>query len=117
MSRPFFTVAIPTKNRSERVADAVKSVVGQTFADVEIIVCDNSDEADAARTAAVVGGFDDARVRYERTNGRLSMPDNWEHAIAVPAESTSESSPTGRCSAAMPCRSSATRSSRRTHRW
>ncbi len=82
MSAPYFTIAIPTKNRPDRVGNAVKSLVDQTFADLEVIVCDNSDESDAARTAAVVEAFGDPRVRYVRTNGQLSMPDNWDHAIA-----------------------------------
>jgi hypothetical protein len=81
VSRPFFTIAIPSKNRPDRVRDALRSLVEQTFADVEIVVCDNSDEQEADQTAAVVGKFDDLRVRYVRTNGRLSMPDNWERAI------------------------------------
>lgn len=82
MSSRFFTVAIPTKNRPERVSDAVASVVRQTFTDVEIVVCDNSDEPEAVRTEAAVREFDDPRIRYVRTNGRLSMADNWERAIA-----------------------------------
>jgi hypothetical protein len=82
LTSPFFTVAIPTKNRSERVGDAVKSVVEQTFTDLEVIVCDNSDEPESRATAAVVRELDDSRVRYVRTNGRLSMPDNWERAIS-----------------------------------
>jgi glycosyltransferase involved in cell wall biosynthesis len=76
VSDPFFTIAVPTKNRPERVRDAVRSVLDQTFGDVEVIVCDNSDEhAPAAR-------FDDPRVRHVRTDGTLSMPDNWDRAIA-----------------------------------
>jgi glycosyltransferase involved in cell wall biosynthesis len=82
MSRPFFTVAIPTKNRVDRLRNAVRSVLEQTFADVEVIVCDNCDEHESARTAAVVQDARDSRVRYVRTNGRLAMPDNWERAIA-----------------------------------
>lgn len=83
MSDPYFTIAIPTKNRPDRVGNAVKSLVDQTFDDLEVIVCDNSDQAEAERTGAVVETFDDPRIRYVRTNGRLSMPDNWDHAIAA----------------------------------
>jgi len=82
VSSPFFTIAIPTKNRPERVGNAVRSLVEQTFEDLEVIVCDNSDETESHRTSAVVEAFGDPRVRYVRTNGRLSMPDNWDHAIA-----------------------------------
>jgi glycosyltransferase involved in cell wall biosynthesis len=82
VSHPFFTVAVPTKDRPDRVGSTVRSVLEQSFEDFEIVVCDNSDEADAGRTAATVEAFDDARVRYIRTSGDLSMPDNWERAIA-----------------------------------
>lgn len=82
MTSPFFTIAIPTKNRPIQLANAVKSVLDQTFVDLEIIVCDNSDDTESLLTAERVRDFDDPRIRYIRTNGRLSMPDNWERAIA-----------------------------------
>ena len=83
MSRPpFFSIAIPTKNRIGQIRDAVRSVREQTFDDVEIIVCDNSDAPYAPEVAEVVAATKDPRVRYVRTNGTLSMPDNWERAVA-----------------------------------
>jgi glycosyl transferase family 2 len=83
MSRsPFFTIAIPTKNRPDQLANAVRSVREQTFGDVDVIVCDNSDEPHAPTAAAIVAATGDPRVRYVRTSGKLSMPDNWERAIA-----------------------------------
>jgi glycosyltransferase involved in cell wall biosynthesis len=82
MSRsPFFTIAIPTKNRTDQLRNAVRSVREQTFDEVEIIVCDNSDEPHAPAVAAIVAATEDPRVRYVRTSGNLSMPDNWERAI------------------------------------
>jgi len=81
VSSPFFTVAIPTKNRADLVGDALKSVLDQTFTEFEVVVCDNSDEAESEETAVAVAEVDDPRVRYVRTSGRLSMPDNWERAI------------------------------------
>lgn len=80
MNRPFFTIAIPTKNRPDRLAAAIKSVLTQTFSDFELAVSDNCDEAESEKTAAVVRSFNDARIRYIRTSGHLSMPDNWERA-------------------------------------
>lgn len=78
MSIPFFSVVIPTKNRSFIVGDAVQSVLRQTFTDFEVVVVDN-DDGDA--TTRAVSQFKDPRLRIHRTGG-LSMPDNWEAACA-----------------------------------
>lgn len=74
MGRPFFSVVIPTKNRSFLVPYAIQSVLRQSFVDYEIILVDNDD---TEKTREVVAGFRDPRIRYFRT-GNLSMPDNWE---------------------------------------
>ena len=71
---PFFSILIPTKNRSHLIADAINSVLGQTLQDFEIIIVDNDD---TGSTYDVVKGFFDDRVIYQRT-GALSMDENWE---------------------------------------
>ncbi len=79
MSEPFFSVLIPTKNRSEIVAGAIESVLGQTCEDFEIILSDNDDSPTATRDS--VARFQDPRVRYFRTSGNLAMHENWEFAL------------------------------------
>jgi glycosyltransferase involved in cell wall biosynthesis len=79
MSEPFFSVLIPTKNRSEIVGDAVRSVLNQTFGDFEIILSDNDDSDSATRDKIVE--IQDPRLRYIRTSGKLPMHDNWENAL------------------------------------
>lgn len=79
MSVPFFSVLLPTKNRSVIVGDAIRSVLGQTFPDLELIVSDNDDSATATRD--VVATFNDPRIRYHRTSGTLPMHENWETAF------------------------------------
>lgn len=74
MARPFFSIVIPTKNRSFLVGYAIQSVRRQSFDDYEIVIADNDDTEE---TRQVVGGFQDPRIRYFRS-GNLSMPDNWE---------------------------------------
>jgi len=73
-NRPFFSVVVPTKNRSFLVKDALESVRRQSFPEWEAVVVDN-DDSDA--TAKVVTRLGDPRIRHVRTGG-LSMPDNWE---------------------------------------
>lgn len=78
MSKPRFSVVLPTKGRSFLVGHAVRSVLAQTCTDLELVVVDN-DDGDATRQ--VVQGFSDPRLRYVRTGG-LNMQDNWERGAA-----------------------------------
>jgi glycosyltransferase involved in cell wall biosynthesis len=77
MTSPLFSIVIPTYNRSDLVQKAVRSVLGQTFADLEVVVSDNCSEDD---TREVIGSFDDRRVRYVRTPRHTAIADSWEFA-------------------------------------
>jgi len=57
---PAVSVIIPTYNRAYCLARAVTSVLGQSFADFELIVVDDGSTDD---TAAVLAGFGDPRLR------------------------------------------------------
>ena len=85
MDSPFFSVVIPTYNRSNLLYRAVASVLDQTFADFEIIVIDDHSTDD---TSSVAESFSDPRVRFlinNRTRGAcgarnvgiLSAKGNW----------------------------------------
>lgn len=76
MNRPFFSVVIPTKNRSFLVTAAIRSVLNQSFKDVEVVIADNDD---TDQTKRAVEDIRDQRIRYFHTGG-LSMPDNWDFA-------------------------------------
>ena len=80
MSRPFFSILLPTKNRSEVLSEAIASVLNQTDADFELIISDNDDSPVA--TAEVVARYRDARIKYWRTSGKLPMHENWENALS-----------------------------------
>jgi glycosyltransferase involved in cell wall biosynthesis len=80
LKAPFFTVLLPTRNRSEIVGGAVESVLGQTFTDFELVLSDN-DESPTATRDAVVKYSSDPRFRYFRTSGKLPMHENWEFAF------------------------------------
>lgn len=56
-SRPFFSVIIPTYNRAEQLRRALESVVAQTFADFEVIVCD---DGSSDHTQEIVASFSDS---------------------------------------------------------
>ena len=79
MKPPFFSILLPTKNRSEIIVGAIQSVLDQTDGDFELIISDNDDSDTATREA--VAEFSDPRIRYFRTSGRLAMHENWENAF------------------------------------
>jgi glycosyltransferase involved in cell wall biosynthesis len=63
MSTPRFSVIVPTLNRARELPVAVRSVLGQTGTDFELIIVDDGSTDD---TESVVAGFADARIRYHR---------------------------------------------------
>jgi glycosyltransferase involved in cell wall biosynthesis len=64
MSRhPYFTIAIPTYNRTAFLRQAINSALSQTDADFELIISDNASTDD---TPDVVASIKDERLRYVR---------------------------------------------------
>ena len=60
---PRVSVVIPTHNRSGFLRRAVRSVLGQTFQDFEIVIVDDASSDD---TREVVASLGDPRIRYFR---------------------------------------------------
>ncbi|WP_410511001.1 glycosyltransferase family 2 protein [Paenibacillus sp. BR2-3] len=61
METPFMSVCIPTYNRADRLADCIRSVLGQSFQDFELVIVDNHS---TDHTEAVVASFHDDRIRF-----------------------------------------------------
>lgn len=64
---PTVTVIIPTFNRARYLAQAIESVLGQSFADFQLLVVDDGSTDD---TPALLRGFTDPRLRVLRENHR-----------------------------------------------
>jgi len=77
---PYFSILLPTRNRPHLAEIAIKSLINQEFTDFEVILSDNSDGNLTCRE--MVDRINNPRIRYYRTSGELSMPDNWEFALA-----------------------------------
>ena len=58
---PFFSVVIPTHNRSALLAQAIQSVLSQTFTDFELIVVDDHSTDETQKQLA---HYDDPRLTY-----------------------------------------------------
>lgn len=61
--QPQISIILPTHNRADVLGRAVRSVLAQTFDQLELIVVD---DASTDATAELVAGFDDPRIRYLR---------------------------------------------------
>lgn len=69
--QPLVSIVLPTYKRAHLLAQAIRSVLGQTYANLELIIVDDNSPDD---TAAVVQSFDDARIRYVKNDPNLKLP-------------------------------------------
>lgn len=67
MPSPTVSVIIPTCNRASLLPVAIRSALGQTFRDLEVIVVDDDSED---RTSEVLAGISDPRLHYLRQEAR-----------------------------------------------
>jgi glycosyltransferase involved in cell wall biosynthesis len=59
---PFFSIIIPTYNRSKKLKQAIDSVLAQTFTDFEILVIDDGSTDD---TPEIIAEYKDQRIIYQ----------------------------------------------------
>jgi glycosyltransferase involved in cell wall biosynthesis len=78
MEPPFFSIAIPTRNRSSLARTAAAHVLSQDFRDLELIVLDNSDQRDLTTAE-----FKDNRCTVVPTKTVLVMRENWERTLDI----------------------------------
>lgn len=69
--QPRVTIVTPTYNRADLLPHAIDAALAQTFGDFELLIIDDGSE-DA--TDAVVAGYDDPRIRYEKNPKNLGLP-------------------------------------------
>ena len=75
MSKPFFSVIIPTYNRCVLLNKAIKSVFDQKFKDFEIVIIDSNSTDDTEKT---VKSFDQGKIIYKKigTIGNIAKSRN-----------------------------------------
>jgi len=61
MNTPLVSVVIPTYNRADLVLKAIKSVLGQTFTDFEVLVCD---DGSTDNTEEAIKSINHGKIRY-----------------------------------------------------
>jgi glycosyltransferase involved in cell wall biosynthesis len=61
MIQPLFSVLIPAHNHADYLAEAIQSVLAQTYTNFEMIIVD---DASSDNTADVISQFNDPRIKY-----------------------------------------------------
>ncbi len=69
--QPLVSIVLPTYKRAHVLPHAIRSVLSQTYENLELIIVDDNSPDD---TAAVVKSFDDARIRYVKNDPNLKLP-------------------------------------------
>ena len=78
----FFSICVPTRNRTETLFHCLKTLLNQSFNFYEIIVTDNSDEEESIKTLKLIEEFKSSKIRYYKTPSILSMTGNYEFALS-----------------------------------
>jgi glycosyltransferase involved in cell wall biosynthesis len=77
---PFFSVCIPTYNRSNLLVRTVKSVLNQSYENYEIVISDNCSTDDTEMI--VKSNFaDNPKICYYRNNQNIGMVPNWRNCL------------------------------------
>lgn len=79
MTVPFFSVCIPTYNKSEDLKNAINSVLEQTYKDFELIISDNNSPDD---TKQIVQSCKDKRIKYFKNSNNIGWIKNLKKAIS-----------------------------------
>ena len=80
MATPKVTVGIPTYNGEQFIAEAIHSILAQTYTDFEIIVVDDQS---SDSTVEIVRGIGDPRMALYQNEVRLGIPGNWNHCLSL----------------------------------
>lgn len=80
MKHPFFSIVIPSYNRSEMIVKTIESVLRQTYTDFELIIVD---DGSTDNTEEVVSAIKDSRLQYiKKQNGERAAARNFGAAMA-----------------------------------
>ena len=78
-TRQKYSVIIPTRERADTLYHTLRTMVEQSYDNLEIIVSDNCSQDN---TQEVVKSFSDPRLKYLNTGKRVSMSENFEFGLS-----------------------------------
>lgn len=81
-SSPTVSIGLPVYNGERFLAESIESILGQTFADFELIISDNGSND---RTQAICSAYvaRDARIRYQRSETNQGASRNYNRTLEL----------------------------------
>jgi glycosyltransferase involved in cell wall biosynthesis len=79
---PRVTIGLPVYNGERYLAETLDSLLGQTFADFELVVADNA-SVDATRSLCESYAARDARIRYHRNDTNVGAAGNFNVVLGL----------------------------------
>jgi glycosyltransferase involved in cell wall biosynthesis len=79
MTRPLFSILLPSRNRPELLRHAVDSVLAQD-ADLEIVIADNASDESYSDYVSSLGAI---AARSVRSECPLTVTENWNRALSA----------------------------------
>jgi glycosyltransferase involved in cell wall biosynthesis len=73
-----FSIVIPTRARADTLRHCLRTVLAQTYRDIEVVVHECGDDP---ATSATMSEFGDPRIRFFKTFEQVRMTENWERAL------------------------------------
>ena len=80
LAPPRLSVCLPTYNGETYVAEAVQSVLRQSYTDFEIVAID---DGSSDRTLEILEAFSDPRLRIYQNPRQRGIPGNWNAAVGL----------------------------------
>lgn len=77
---PKVSICVPTYNRAHTLRTTLEAILRQTYADWELIVCDDASTDD---TESVVNEYQDGRIRYYRNQANKGLYANFNYGISL----------------------------------
>lgn len=79
---PKVSIGLPVYNGENFIAEAIESLLSQTFSDFEIIICDNKS---TDKTESICRAFEekDSRIRYYRNSKNLGASPNFNRCVEL----------------------------------
>ncbi len=82
VSDPKVSIGLPVYNGEDLLPETLDSILAQTFDDFEVVISDNA-STDGTPEICRAYSRSDERIRFERANSGISIPNNFKRAFRL----------------------------------